>query len=47
MKKDIYSFGMCKMCGKARPLKNGRCKECKSDIEFNTLFGDIFGENND
>jgi len=46
-KKDIFSFGICKLCGKELALKNGYCNKCEKmnyKDSFYTLFKDIIGE---
>lgn len=40
--KDIYDFGMCKVCKQYRPLKNGVCPECEEKIKLPKFFEDIF-----
>jgi len=44
MNEDIYTFGMCKVCKKNRPLKNGVCRECKEkQPELPDFLKDLFG----
>lgn len=33
MMKTKYSFGMCKVCGKNRSLKNNICASCENKVE--------------
>jgi len=40
---DNYSFGICRVCNKDKPLKNGVCYDCEiKDIELPDIFKDLF-----
>jgi len=42
-KKDIFTFGTCKICGRTKPLKNDICPECEKKIDSKRLFDSLFG----
>jgi hypothetical protein len=44
-KKDIYTFGMCKICKQNKPLKNGICFKCEEkQANIPKFLKDIFGD---
>ena len=43
MDNNEYSLGNCAVCGKNRPLQNGKCIECQEKVDIPDIFKDIFG----
>ena len=45
MKKNKYTFGRCKNCGKEVPLKNGYCVSCQDkNVDLPPGFEELFGD---